>query len=219
LEQLARIAALVVRDIKLSAKTDREDVAAYAASTLRDYVERREIEEALRATAEYATALTASLQPGSSAASSAEKVRVAIENARQVLTQGSEDQSCRLRQVFDAVEKRHMGKQILVLESADKPGEPVPEQFKLAVPDSLLSGILDTLVTMASATLSGSATSSSPVRITVAVKGTDAEIRVTPGAAARGSDFVIARGAAIAFRGDLKPDESTGAFRLRLPVA
>ena len=72
---------------------------------------------------------------------------------------------------------------------------------------------------MASLTVSGSENSSSPVRITAAVKGSDAEIRVTPGAAAQGSDFVIARGAAIAFRGDLKLEEFTGAFRLRLPVA
>jgi len=129
LEHLARIAALVVRDINLRPKTDREDVAAYAASTLRSYVERREMEEALRDTADYATALTASLDTGNPAANLAEKVRGAIENAQGLLHR-PEIQSCRLLEVFDALKKRYMGKQALVFESADKPGEAIPEQFK-----------------------------------------------------------------------------------------
>lgn len=210
LESLARIMALVVHDINPAGRMDREDVAAYAASELRQYVERHEIEEKLQVAATYAIALSKSLQKESSYKEVAARVVRAIEDARDTLYHSPEQQNCHLHEVC----KRYDDPAIVLCEFGSN-------QYKLAVPESIVSGILDTLVKMASNTLTEMGKQQIPVRITATIKDMAAVIRVIPGTAVQGHNFMIARGAAMLFRGGLKVEESMDGqvFHLRLPLS
>jgi CheY-like chemotaxis protein len=213
LERLARVVALVVRDTNLSANIDRDDVAAYAASSLKSYVERYKIEAELENCHQLAVTLKNLAQDGADTTKPVDEMLTSIGRARAILSDRPEEQKCQLSAVANVLKERYSGHRYIAATFE----VPVPN-LHLAIPESIASGILDTLIGLSAIAPGTTPAVPVQVRVSATIDGTDCTVRVSPSGPVNTHEYVIARGAAIAFQGDLKIEEAEPAFRLRLPV-